>query len=150
MTDNSSSLEAKISSDKAILIEQLKSIPIVSVACEKVGIGRSTYYRWKDEDKTFAMKAEDALRNGKIMINDIASSQLIRNIKENQPWAIMYWLKFNHPDFNPKRIETQPIYVETGLSEQTLEEIDRNYEKNNPCQKCEERALSLTQTKEKT
>lgn len=29
------------------LINELKNIPIVEIACEKLNISRQTYYRWK-------------------------------------------------------------------------------------------------------
>jgi len=42
---------------KKLLIEQLKKTPIVQMACEKTGVARSTYYRWKKQNKTFAKES---------------------------------------------------------------------------------------------
>jgi len=39
--------------DKEFLLECLKKMPIVETACARAGIGRSTFYRWRKEDKEF-------------------------------------------------------------------------------------------------
>ena len=79
-----------------LLIEQLKKTPIIQIVCEKVGIGRATYYRWYKTKKKFAEKADEALLNGKLLINDMAESQLLAAIKNQNMTAIIYWLKHNH------------------------------------------------------
>ena len=35
--------------NKTIILEQLQKAPIVQIACEKTGISRATYYRWRKE-----------------------------------------------------------------------------------------------------
>ena len=35
---------------KDAFLEQLRKVPIIQVACEKVGISRNSVYRWKNED----------------------------------------------------------------------------------------------------
>jgi transcriptional regulator of acetoin/glycerol metabolism len=37
--------------EKNALIEALKEMPIVQIACKKAGVGRATYYRWLQEDQ---------------------------------------------------------------------------------------------------
>ena len=46
MTDNDpqKTIEERIEKDKETLIEQFRKSPVVQVACEKCGIGRTTYY----------------------------------------------------------------------------------------------------------
>lgn len=83
--------------EKESLIEQLKKLPIIQIACEKTGIGRTTYYRWKKEDTDFAFNSEDAIQTGRNLINDMAESQLLSEIKEKNMTAIIFWLKHNHP-----------------------------------------------------
>lgn len=51
----------KTDKNKELVIQQLKKTPIVQVSCEKVGIGRATFYRWKQEDQDFATMADEAL-----------------------------------------------------------------------------------------
>ena len=112
---------------KELLIEQFKKTPIVQIACEKVSIGRATYYRWKKEDDGFAQVAEEALSEGKLLINDMAESQLISEIKNKNMAAIIFWLKHNHPSFSTrveiiaKKNNFELSDEEKGLLEKALE-----------------------------
>ncbi len=85
--------------EKEILIEQLRKTPIVQIACEKCGIGRATYYRWHKDDLEFAEKANEALREGSLLVNDMAESQLMSAIKDKNLTAIIFWLKHHHPNY---------------------------------------------------
>lgn len=88
--------------DKELVLEQLKKIPIITVACEKVGVGKSTVYRWRDEDKKFAKDLEEALIEGESLVNDMSESQLISLIKEKNLPAIRFWLNHRHAKFREK------------------------------------------------
>lgn len=89
----------RISDDKNKVLENLKQAPIVSVACQKSGISRASYYRWKSSDKVFSKEADKALHEGKQLINDLAVSQLINSIKDQNMTGIIYWLRNNHPGY---------------------------------------------------
>lgn len=84
---------------KQLIVEQLKKTPIVQIACEKTGIARSTYYRWKKQDKAFAKDAEEAIVAGELLINDMAESQLLSAIRDKNLTAIIFWLKHHHPRY---------------------------------------------------
>lgn len=88
--------------NKEALIKQLKSTPVVEVACKKVGIGRASYYRWRKEDPEFSEMADEALFSGKNLINDLAESQLIRAIQEGNMTSIIFWLKHHHNDYRTR------------------------------------------------
>lgn len=88
--------------DKQLILDQLRKIPIVMVACEKIGIGRTTVYRWKDEDKEFAKAMEEALTEGEALINDMSESQLLSMIKEKNWSAISFWLRHRNPKFRDR------------------------------------------------
>ncbi|MFA6518092.1 MAG: phBC6A51 family helix-turn-helix protein [Candidatus Shapirobacteria bacterium] len=92
----------KTDNDKQLLIEQLKKTPIIQVACEKIGIGRATFYRWKNEDREFAKTVEIAIGEGVSLINEMAESQLISSIKDKNFSAIAYWLNHRHPAYANK------------------------------------------------
>lgn len=77
------------------LLDQLKTIPNVSLACEKVGLSRNTVYRWCNEDPDFKARLDDALENGIQSVNDLAESKLITNINSGNMRAIQYWLDNN-------------------------------------------------------
>jgi len=55
-------IASRMKGDKELLLEHLEKTPIVQIACEKSGIGRSTYYRWLQSDPLFAKKAKKALQ----------------------------------------------------------------------------------------
>jgi len=99
MNNSESKITKRQSEQKSELLELLKKVPIVQVACEKLGIGRATYYRWHKDDAIFAEQADEAIQRGKHFINDMAESQLISEIKEKNMTAIIFWLKHNHPTY---------------------------------------------------
>lgn len=92
-------IAARIAKEKVAVIEQLKKIPIVQVSCAKAGVGRSSYYRWREEDPNFAKDADAAIKEGKVLISELATSKLISNIEDKNMTAIIFWLKHHDPDF---------------------------------------------------
>lgn len=87
---------------KRELIAQLRKTPVIQVSCDRMGIGRATYYRWHEEDKKFAKAADAAILAGALLVNDMAESQLIAGIRDRNLTAIIYWLKHHHPDYENK------------------------------------------------
>ncbi len=104
---------AKTEQNKDLLIEQIRKTPIIQVACEKTGIGRATYYRWKKEDELFRDKSDEALAEGIHLINDLAESQLISAIKDKHMTAIIFWLKNRHKDYKT-RVEVSTVKEDDG------------------------------------
>ena len=107
---------------KKILIEQIKKTPVIQVACEKVGVSRATFYRWRKSDPKFADKADIALNEGSQMINDMAESQLISAIKEGNLTGIIFWLKNHHKQYSPK-LEVTTKNTEIPLTDEQKEII---------------------------
>lgn len=85
--------------NKALMLEQLKKTPIIQIACEKTGISRMTFYRWKKEDKEFAKAVDESILDGRYVVNDLAEATLVNEIKRNDLKAVIYWLKNHHPDY---------------------------------------------------
>ena len=83
-------------------LEQLRKIPIVLVACEKVGLSRNSVYRWRNEDQEFGKEMEAALAEGEMLVNDMSESQLLSLIKEKNWPSISFWLRHRHPKFKDK------------------------------------------------
>ncbi len=90
----------RIEKEKVEFIEQVKKTPIIQVVCEKLGVGRATFYRWKSEDKEFSKQVDEAFMYGKLLINDLAESQLISSVKDKSMHAITYWLRHHHPEYS--------------------------------------------------
>ena len=85
--------------EKKSLIEHLKKIPIVQISCERVGISRPTFYRWKADDQDFDKAVRDAISEGVTFINELSESQIITLIKEKKLEAVRFWLRHNHPKY---------------------------------------------------
>lgn len=90
---------------KTHILELLKTTPIVQVACQKSGVSRATYYRWRDKDKKFKEQSDSALKEGVAFINDLAESQLLSSIKEKNMTAIIFWLKNRHSGYDTTKLQ---------------------------------------------
>lgn len=110
------SIQGRQKEQKALLLEHLTKTPIVQIACEKSGIGRATYYRWRKEDPDFAMQADAALSEGRLLVNDMAESQLMSAIRDKNMTAIIYWLKHHHTSYTTKVEISGSLHTEATLS----------------------------------
>lgn len=116
-------IETRINQKQKQLIELLIKTPVIEVVCQKVEIGRTTYYRWRKSNKKFASDCDKAIEEGCLFINDLAESQLITAMKNNNLTAVMYWLNHRHKAY-ANRLE-----VSSGL-EITKDELTKEQEKN--------------------
>jgi len=66
-----------------------QSLGIVTVACKKAEIPRSTFYKWLNEDEDFAREVKD-IEN---IALDFAESQLHKQISDNSTSATIFYLK---------------------------------------------------------
>jgi hypothetical protein len=75
---------------KEQLLEALeRSLGIVSTACQSIGISRTTYYKYYNDDEDFKQSV-DSISN---IALDCAESQLFELIKEKNVTAIIFYLK---------------------------------------------------------
>ena len=74
---------------KAIIKALEKSLGIVTTACKKVGIARSTFYDWYNNDETFKEQV-DSIED---IALDFAESQLHKRIKSGSDAATIFYLK---------------------------------------------------------
>ncbi len=118
--------ETKQDIRKEQLINQLKKMPIVRAACEKMGVSRATYYRWIDHDQEFREAAETALQGGKDEVNDVAEAQLIKAIQSGNMTGIIYWLKNHHIDYNSKLAQKQLLQKRSDILNNKETEILQN------------------------
>lgn len=98
--------------NKEMVINELRTIPIIEVVCKKTGVGRSTFYRWREEDKNFAEQIEQALIEGQSNISGLAESKLISAIQDQNMTGIIFWLKNHHKDYTTKVELTGKIKTE--------------------------------------
>lgn len=114
----SNDLQDRTQQNRQLMLKQLKKTPVVQIACEKTGIARSTFYRWKEEDKEFAKEADQALAEGVALVNDMAESQLLSAIRDRNISSIFYWLNHRHPAYSNKLEITAKVKDETLSPEQ--------------------------------
>lgn len=77
------------------LLTELERTGIPLTACSKVGIARSTYYRWRQESIVFKLQADEAIQIGRENITDLAESKLVKNIGDGNQRAIEFQLRHN-------------------------------------------------------
>ena len=102
MAHQTGGTEPRIQKLKQKLLQNLTESGNISYACKRTGISRETYYKWK-EDPLFAFDAEAAVEYGKSFVNDLAHTQLIRNIQEGNMQAVRFQLASCHPDYQPRK-----------------------------------------------
>lgn len=118
MDKQKATIQARQEQEKTLVIESLRKTPIVQAVCEKLNIGRATYYRWRKEDKEFAKLTDEALKDGSMLVNDLAENQLISAIKDKNMTAVIYWLRHHHPNYKQKLEVTTNIKQEELTPEQ--------------------------------
>jgi len=86
-------------SRKKQFLDELRKLPVTTIACKRVDITRQTVYRWNKEDKEFSRQYQEAKAQGCDDINDLAISQIITLIQRGDFGAVKYWLAHNHEQF---------------------------------------------------
>lgn len=101
-TNMNETIQKRQITKRTALLQELLKTPVVQVACQKIGIARATYYRWRKENPAFSQEADTALEEGSAFINDIAESQLLSAIKDQNMTAIIFWLKHHHKTYTTR------------------------------------------------
>ncbi len=111
-------IAVKTENNKKAIVVELKKTPIVQIACQRVGVARSSYYRWRADDTIFARAADRAIESGKFLINDLAESKLIQHIDSGNLTAIIFWLKYNHPSYSKRYIHEYDLVCDKMSTEE--------------------------------
>ena len=109
---------------ESLLAALEQSLGVVTVACKKADIPRSTYYKWLKDDEVFAKNVKE-IENVAL---DFAESQLHKQISENSTAATIFYLKTK----GKKRgyIERQVITGADGMPSKFEIEIIKREDKN--------------------
>mgnify|MGYP003146748120 CR=1 FL=1 len=110
---------------ESILKALEQSLGVVTLACKKADIPRSTFYKWINEDEEFAKQVKD-IEN---IALDFAESQLHTQISNNSTAATIFYLKTK----GKKRgyIERQEITGVDGMPNNfQIEIIDKTEDKD--------------------
>lgn len=99
--------------EKAALIKQFETMPVLQVALDRAGhIGRTTYYDWRERDPAFRKAADAAIREGELYINDFSESKLLSLIEKEHHPSIISWLRAHHPKYASKIEITGGLTIE--------------------------------------
>lgn len=80
----------KTKQHKKVILQALeKSLGVVSEACKKAGVGRTTFYEWLKDDKEFKKQVDDI----EDIALDFAESQLFKNIGAGKEASLIFYLK---------------------------------------------------------
>lgn len=98
--------------EQSKLVQILEETPLVNYACRKVGIGRTTFYRWMKDNLPFKKEVERALASGRSQWSEIAESALMKNVKKEKMDAIKFYLTHNDKRYIPKRAVFPPPEID--------------------------------------
>jgi len=93
------------------LFQHLKRNPNIEWASQKVGVHRSTVYRWMEESEDFKKMLGYSLKEGTSVMNDIMESLLIQAAKNYKVGAITFWLRNRHPAYLHIRLQERLMEI---------------------------------------
>lgn len=92
--DNSTT-QNKTAVSKEKFLEQLeKSFGLVATTCRKVGISRSTYYKWRKDDSQFADRADEV----KELQKDAVEALILKKMKDGDTAMLIFYAKTQMKD----------------------------------------------------
>lgn len=108
---------------KKQLLHEITQVPVIEIACQKVGISRQTFYRWRAANTSFSQEIETALNMGRDFVNDVSESTILEHIKNGEIRPAIFWLRHNNPRYkNNQRIENMN-QINNNKSLQDMTEI---------------------------
>jgi predicted DNA binding protein len=87
---------------KELILDQIRKVPIIELACQKAEVSRMTLLRWKKDDPKFAKDIDEAMNMGKSLISDVAEANLINAIKQGNMRGIIFWLTHQKDEYRNK------------------------------------------------
>lgn len=107
---------------KRKLLEILEEAPNLGAALSRVGINRSTFSRWREDDPNFSLDANQAIERAIDHTADNVELALLSSARDGKVPAQKYYLHHNHPRYMPKRWEEQQA---NPLTEERKQQIYR-------------------------
>jgi hypothetical protein len=123
-SNKSDSIEERIKRSKADFLKALKkSLGVVSPACKKSNIDRSTYYEWIEKDPEFKKKVEEINEEAK----DFAETANYINIQARKERSVINYLSTKCRDrgYGPSiEIEALPQINVSVVDKETKDNLD--------------------------
>ena len=116
---------------KQKLLKEIEKFGNVYLSCQKVGVDKATYYRWKENDEKFRAQAEKAEEIGRENIGEVAEYGLLQNIKEKNQRAVEFALIHVSKKYKQDRT-TNVIFMHKkeiipNVPQKTLEDMLEEY-----------------------
>lgn len=101
------------------LVKELEKNYLLQRACNKLGLTRSTVYRWMQEDEEFATAIRHAQAIGRRYMSDFVESKLLKNIEAQEQRAIEFWLRNNNEHYRSHEtaLDRKVEYLQKQLHE---------------------------------
>jgi hypothetical protein len=112
---------ARQEAQKEAVLQQLRQVPVIEVACQRAGVSRPTLYRMRAQDEKFRADIGEAIAEGVAYINDLSETALIGLIKDKNFGAVKYWLQVHEPKYARKMEMSATVTVD----DRTLTDEDR-------------------------
>ena len=97
--------EESIATAKALFIAAFRNAGVVSHACESACIGRTTAYKYRDEDEQFRKAWDDAEQ---LFIDDL-EHEAFRRGKEKSDVLLMFALRNNRTKYQERASELEAL-----------------------------------------
>lgn len=107
---------------KQKLLEILEEAPNLGAALARIGINRSTFSRWREDDPNFSLDANHAMERAIDHTADNVELALLSSARNGNVHAQKYFLNHNHQKYMPKQWMEQ---VANPLTEERKEQIYR-------------------------
>ncbi len=89
-------VDERMEKEKQAVLDVLRKMPVIEMACQKTGVGTTTYYRWRRNDKEFLKESDIAFAEGKLFIIDLARTQMVSLMKDKHWPAIKYIIEHSN------------------------------------------------------
>lgn len=117
----------RIAQQKTDVLVALEKIPVVQIACQRAGVSKATYYRWRQNDLEFMELADIARQEGMTTICELAKSKLIEQINDGNLTAAIFWLKSRDPEFTERKHIVNELKDAKHLAKNEAEIIDSTF-----------------------
>jgi hypothetical protein len=95
----------KTPNERRKFIETLEECPFLTIAAKRVGIDKSTIYRWKNKNKKFHDKMNESLEKGRELMVDVVEGVTFSEAKKGNMQACRMILENNSKRYyRPKAV----------------------------------------------
>ena len=84
------------------MLDTLRKTPIIETMCQKLGVSKMTFSRWRRRYSGFNKQVEEALMDGRSRMNDVAENVILGGLLQDDMSAAKFYLNHNSPRYASK------------------------------------------------